>query len=200
MAKIITADYNLDLEHPSLDNMSDDEFFSFCVQNKGIRIERDANKQILIMAPAGNDSSAKNSELNYALVEWNKKSKLGIVFDSSAGFYLPDNSMRNPDAAWISNEKWNAIKSEERKKFAYVTPDFIVELMSPSDSLNPAKDKMESWIKNGVLLGWLIDPENERVYVYKTNGIIEEVNGFDKKISGENILPGFKLDLSVLNN
>jgi Uma2 family endonuclease len=198
MAKIITADYNLELDHPALDNMSDDEFFSFCVQNKNIRIERDENKQILIMAPAASDSSAKNAELNFALVEWNKKYKMGIVFDSSAGFYLPDNSMRNPDAAWIRNEKWNQTEKEERKKFVYLAPDFIIELMSPSDRLKPAKDKIEMWIKNGVLLAWLIDPENEAVYIYKTGGTIEAVNGFDKKLSGEDVLPGFELDLSVL--
>ncbi len=198
MAKIITADYDLELEHPALDNMSDDEFFSFCVQNKNIRIERDENKQILIMAPAGNDSSAKNAELIFALVEWNKKYKMGIVFDSSAGFYLPDTSMRNPDAAWISNERWNQIEKEERKKFAYITPDFIVELISPFDRLKQAKEKMEKWIKNGVSLAWLIDLENETVYIYKPGGIIEQVNGYDKKISGENVLPGFELDLSIL--
>ncbi len=198
MAKIITADYNLELEHPALDNMSDDEFFSFCVQNKNIRIERDENKQILIMAPAGNDSSAKNSKLNLELGLWNKKAKLGILFDSSAGFYLPDTSMRNPDAAWISDERWNQIEKEERKKFAYITPDFIIELMSPSDKLKPAKDKMEKWIKNGVSLAWLIDPENEAVYIYKISGTIDQVNGFDKKLSGENVLSGFELDLSIL--
>ena len=198
MAKIITADYNLELEHPALDNMSDDEFFSFCVQNKNIRIERDENKQILIMAPAGDDSSAKNSKLNLELGLWNKKAKLGIVFDSSAGFYLADNSMRNPDASWISNERWNQIGKEERKKFAYLAPDLIVELMSSSDRLKPAKDKMEKWIKNGVFLAWLIDPENEAVYIYKTACTIEQVNGFDKKLSGEDVLTGFELDLSVL--
>lgn len=198
MTKIITGDYNLELEYPALDNMSDDEFFDFCAQNKNIRIERDEDKQILIMALAGNDSSAKNSELVYELVRWNKKHKKGIVFDSSAGFYLPDTSMRNPDAAWVSNEKWNQIEKEERKKFAYLVPDFIVELMSPSDRLKPARAKMEKWIKNGVLLAWLIDPENEVVYIYKTSGTIEQVNGFDKKLSGEDVLPGFELDLSIL--
>ncbi len=198
MAKIITADYNLELEHPALDNMSDDEFFSFCAQNKSTRIERDENKQILIMAPAGNDSSAKNSKLNLKLGLWNERTKLGIVFDSSAGFYLPDTSMRNPDAAWISNERWNQIEKEEKKKFAYIAPDFIIELMSPSDRLKPAKQKMEKWIKNGVSLAWLIDPENEAVYIYKNGGAIEQVNGFNKKLSGEDVLPGFELDLSVL--
>jgi Uma2 family endonuclease len=180
MARIITADYNYELKHPAFDNMSDDEFFSFCVQNKGLNIERDENKQILIMPPEGNDSSAKNSILNFDLFLWNKKTRLAIVFDSSAGFYLSDTSMRNPDAAWISNEKWNRIGKEERKKFTNLTPDFVIELMSASDRLNSAKDKMEKWIKNGVLLAWLIDPKNETVHVYKSSGTMEVVNGFDK--------------------
>jgi Uma2 family endonuclease len=106
--------------------------------------------------------------------------------------------MRNPDAAWIRNERWGQIEKEERKKFGYIAPDFILELMSPSDRLKPAKNKMEKWIKNGVFLAWLIDPENETVYIYKPNAIIEEIKGFDKKLSGENVLLGFELDLSIL--
>ncbi|MEO6453818.1 MAG: Uma2 family endonuclease [Ginsengibacter sp.] len=198
MAKIITADYNLDLEHPALDNMSDDEFFSFCVQNKNIRLERDENKQILIKAPVGNLTSYQNFEIAGQIFTWNKKTNLGFAFDSSAGFYLPDKSMRNPDAAWISSEKWKSIANEEKKKFAYLVPNFIIELMSPSDRLKPAKDKMKMWINNGVLLAWLINPENKTAYIYRINGTIEEVNGFDKKLSGEDILPGFELDLSIL--
>jgi Uma2 family endonuclease len=157
MAKIITADYELDLEVPSLKNMTDDEFFDFCAQNKNVKIERDENHQIYIMAPAGNLSSSQNLEIAGQLFLWNKKTKFGIAFDSSAGFYLPDGSMLNPDAAWINKQTWDNIETEERKKFAYIAPDFIIELMSPSDRLNQAKQKMEKWIKNGVLLGWLID-------------------------------------------
>lgn len=198
MAKIVTADYYLDLEHPVLNNMSDDEFFDFCAQNKNVKIERDENKQILIMPPAGNESSAKNSKINLELGLWNKKTRLGIVFDSSAGFYLPDTSMRSLDAAWVSNERWNRVEQHERKKFAYLTPDFIIELMSPSDKLKPAKNKMEKWIENGVSLAWLIDAANETAYIYKADNTIMQINDFDNKLSGENILPGFELDLSIL--
>lgn len=198
MAKIVTGDYNLDLEYPLLDNMSDEEFFNFCAQNKNVKIERDENHQILIMAPAGNDSSAKNTQINFELESWNRKTKLGIVFDSSAGFYLPDTSMRSPDAAWISNNKWKTISQKEKKKFGYITPDFIIELMSPSDRLNQAKSKMDKWIKNGVQLAWLIAPENEITWIYKADGTIKKINGFDKKLSGEKVLKGFEFDLSVL--
>ncbi len=198
MAKIITADYYLDLEHPSLDNMSDDEFFNFCVQNKNINLERDENHQILIMPPAGNETSAKNVHICVELELWNRKTKAGIVFDSSAGFYLPDTSMRNPDAAWISNDNLKKISLEERKKFSYIAPDFIIELMSPSDNLKQAKEKMEKWIKNGVKLAWLIYPQKQTAFIYKANGTVEEVTGFDNKLSGEDVLQGFQLDLSIL--
>jgi Uma2 family endonuclease len=198
MAKIVTNDYNLDLEYPLLDNMSDEEFFNFCAQNKNVKIERDETHQILIMAPAGNDSSAKNLQISFELELWNRKSKHGIVFDSSAGFFLPDTSMRNPDAAWISNERWKKIAPSERKKFTYIAPDFIIELMSPSDRLKPAKTKMDKWIKNGVQLAWLIDPQNGTSWIYKANGTIKEIKGFNKKLSGEKVLKGFEFDLSVL--
>lgn len=200
MAKIVTADYDIDLEVPSLNNMTDDEFFDFCAQNKNTRIERDEHKQIYIMAPAGILSSSQNFEIAGHLFLWNKKTKAGIAFDSSAGFYLPDKSMLSPDAAWISNERWNKIPVDERKKFAYIAPDFIIELMSPSDRLSQAKEKMDKWIKNGVLLAWLINPENETVFIYKASGATEQITGFKNKISGENILPGFELDLSVLKD
>ena len=198
MAKIVTADYDIDLEIPSLQNMSDDEFFNFCAQNKKTRIERDENHQIYIMPPVGNDSSAQNSLLTFELVSWNKKHKKGIVFDSSAGFFLPDKSMRSPDAAWISNERWMAISAEEKSKFAHITPDFIIELMSNFDRLNHLKKKMEKWIENGVQLAWLIVPQTQQSFIYRKNKSIEIVNSFDEKLSGEDILPEFILDLKEL--
>lgn len=200
MAKIVTADYDIDLEVPSLNNMTDDEFFEFCVQNKNTRIERDNHKQIYIMAPVGNLSSSQNFEISGQLFLWNKNSKLGIAFDSSAGFYLSDTSMLSPDAAWISNQKWKNVSTDEKKKFAYIAPDFIIELMSPSDRLNNAKQKMEKWITNGVLLAWLINPANETVFIYKQNKPTEQIKGFNNKISREDILPGFELNLSVLKD
>lgn len=198
MAKIVTADYELDLDVPSLKNMTDDEFFDFCVQNKNVKIERDENHQIYIMAPAGNLSSSQNLEIAGQLFLWNKKAKPGIAFDSSAGFYLPDGSMLNPDAAWINKQTWDNIEPEEKKKFAYIAPDFIMELMSPSDRLNQAKQKMDKWIKNGVKLGWLIDVKNPQTFIYRADGTVDKIISFDKKISGEDVLHGFELDLSIL--
>lgn len=198
MAKIVTTDYDIDLEIPSLKNMSDDEFFNFCAQNKKTRIERDEHYQIYIMPPVGNDSSAQNFILNVELGLWNKKYKKGIAFDSSAGFFLPDKSMRSPDVAWIRNERWALISEIEKKKFAYIAPDFIIELMSPSDKLNLLKQKMKRWIENGVQLAWLIIPKTQQVFIYRKDGSIDTVNSFNEKLSGEEVLPDFILNLNDL--
>lgn len=198
MAKILTSEYSMDLFAPQLEDMSDDEFFSFCEQNKHIHIERDENHQIIFMPPVSTEYSALNFELNVDLGIWNRKLKLGIAFESSAGFFLPDTSMKSPDASWISFEKWNSLTQEQKGKFAYVTPDFVIELMSPSDNQKQARQKMEKWIENGVLLGWLIDPKAQEAFIYRADGTINKVQGFQNKLGGENVLPGFELDLSIL--
>jgi Uma2 family endonuclease len=123
---------------------------------------------------------------------------LGIGFDSSGGFTLPDRSMRSPDIAWIRKAKWEALSLNQQKKFAPVCPDFVIELRSESDSLNQIKKKMQKWIANGCTFAWLIDPVEKKSYIYKPNDPVREVIGFDKKLSGENLLPGFELDLKRL--
>ena len=198
MAKIKTFGYDLDLKYAPLENMGDEEFFRFCEQNKHIPIERDENHQILFMPPVSSEASSKNISVTAYLYMWNLKSKSGVAFDSSAGFYLPDTSMRSPDAAWISNERWNALTEEQQKGFAYIAPDFVAEFASPTDSLSQLKLKMEKWRDNGVRLGWLIDPKTETVFIYRADGTISKVDGFDNMLSGEEVLPGFEFGLSVL--
>ncbi|MEO7309471.1 MAG: Uma2 family endonuclease [Chitinophagaceae bacterium] len=198
MAKIITAQYELEVQYPPFEAMTDEEFLHFCEQNKHVPIERDENKQILFMPPVTSESSVKNLDLLLDLGNWNRKLKSGLAFESSAGFFLPDTSMRSPDAAWISNEKWNALSEEKRTGFAYVTPDFIVELASPSDSIPQLKTKMEKWRDNGVRLGWLIDLKTETVLIYRADGTISKVEGFNNILSGEEVLPGFEFGLAVL--
>lgn len=198
MAKIVTADYDLDIEIPSLEEMSDEEFFNFCVQNKNARIERDENYQIYIMAPAGLLGSALNAIVSSLLFQWNVQNGTGKVFESSAGFFLPDKSMRSPDASWLSNEKWAAIPEKQQIKFSYVVPEFIIEIMSPSDRLPQLKKKMEKWIENGVLLAWLIVPEFNQTFIYRIDGSVDIIKGVDEKLSGEDVLPGFILDLNAL--
>lgn len=198
MARIITAEYEMELQYPPFENMTDEELFHFCEQNKHVPIERDDNHQILFMPPVSSEYAGKNSSLNADLVIWNRKLKSGLTFDSSAGFYLPDTSMRSPDASWISRERWNALTEDQRKGFAYIVPDFVVELASPSDSIAQLKLKMEQYRNNGVRLGWLIDPKTETVFIYRIDGTVSKIEGFDNTLSGEEVLPGFEFGLVVL--
>jgi Uma2 family endonuclease len=198
MAKIVTTDYTLDVAMPQLEHMSDDEFFSFCVQNKNIKIERDENHQILIMPPEGNFTANENFEIAFELGTWIRKNKSGIGFGTSVGFTLPDNSVRSPDVAWVSMEKWEQANEKDKEKFAHIVPDFIVELMSPSDNQKDAMAKMEMWRRNGVRLGWLIDPQKQETFIYRIDGTIHKVEGFNNILSGEDVLPGFELNLTIL--
>ena len=186
------------LEMPAKENMTDEEFFRFCAANKHIKIERDENGQILIMPPSGLESDNYSVDISGEIHIWNKFNKTGKVFGSSAGFTLPDDSVRSPDAAWVSNEKWARLSENERKKFGHISPDFIVEVMSPSDDLAYMRKKMQSWIKNGVRLGWLIDAENQAAYIYRADTTVFKVESFNKTLTGEDVLPGFSFDLKIL--
>ncbi len=175
--------------------MTDEMLYDFCIANRDKVVERDANRQIIIMAPVGGLSSYYNGELTTDLVLWNRKNQLGITFDSSGGFFLPDGSMRSPDAAWISNEKWEKLSEVERTKFPPLCPDFVIELRSKTDRLGELQSKMEEWMANGCQLAWLIDPANEQVFVFRKGKKVEQVSGFDRLLSGEEVLRGFELDL-----
>jgi Uma2 family endonuclease len=186
------------LELPAQENMTEEEFFRFCAANKHIKIERDENKQILIMPPAGLESDNQSFSIALELGKWNTAAHTGICFGSSAGFTLPDSSVRSPDAAWVSKEKWDALPEKEKKVFGHLTPDFIAEVMSPSDNFQQMQDKMLKWIKNGVRLGWLIYPEKQLTYIYRGDGTVTKVTGFDNTLSGEDVLEDFSFDLNVL--
>lgn len=182
-----------------LERMNDEEFFSFCQENANIKFERDSHGQIIIMSPTAILSGDRNSEINFQLRAWNKKKKLGRIVDSDTGFYLKNKAMRNPDAAWISNEQYARLSEKEIKKsFAYICPDFIVELKSYSDNIESLKSKMKEWMENDCRLGWLIDVESECVYIYESNKPERIHQGFDQPLSGEPVLKGFELILSEL--
>lgn len=178
--------------------MSDEEFYHFCRDNSELRIERNANGEIEIKSPTGYLTGDLNSEINLQLRLWNKQKQMGRVLDSSAGFKLPDSAIRSPDAAFVSNKKDEDIDEALKKQFAPVCPDFVIELKTGSDTLNRLKSKMQEWISNGCRLAWLIDPVPEKVLIYREDGSRDEVHGFDQKLSGEAILPGFELDLKEL--
>jgi Uma2 family endonuclease len=180
-----------------IERMSDEEFFRFCQDNRDMKFERTSEGQKVIMSPNTFITGDRNSEIIYQLRNWNKKYKLGKVVDSDTGFYLPNGAMRNPDAAWISHERLNKVSREELDQFPHLVPDFIVELKSKSDRLTDQKEKMKEWISNGCSLSWLVDADEEVVYIY--DQARERIhNDFDKPLSGEPILPGFEMILSEL--
>ena len=198
MVMLIENNHYVPLYLPDKEDMSREEFYAFCVANKHLRIERDENNQIYIMPPVGGNTGRKHIKTAFALEQWNIQHKLGQTFDSSTGFELPDGSMRSPDAAWVTNEKWNSISEEEKENFLPFAPDFIIEVLSPTDNLVPARQKMDKWIQNGTRLAWLIVPQKQLVFIYRSDGTVDKAEGFDKKLSGENVLPGFEFDLRAL--
>jgi Uma2 family endonuclease len=182
--------------HPVI-KMTDDQLYEFCQINKDIRIERNATGGIVIMSPTGSETDQRNFDIITQLGIWTKQNGTGVGFGSSAGFTLPNGALRSPDAAWIKKTRWEAILPEQRKKFAPICPEFVIELRSESDSLKTLKSKMDEYIENGTLLGWLIDRVNRKVYIYRPNTMVKELNN-PSTLSGEEILPGFVLDLSTV--
>ncbi|HAX90396.1 MAG TPA: hypothetical protein DCY91_30190 [Cyanobacteria bacterium UBA11370] len=177
--------------------MTDDQFFEFCQLNRDLRIERTAKGELIIMSPTGSETGNRNFDLIVQLGLWVRQDGTGIGFDSSAGFTLPNGATKSSDAAWIKLTRWNNIPPEQRVKFAPICPDFVVELRSPSDTLQPLKDKLQEYIDNGALLGWLIDRKNRKVYIYRPQQDIETLD-HPSTLSGESLLPGFVLDLSTI--
>lgn len=177
--------------------MNDDEFGRFCQDNPDLKFERRKNGDIIFMSLTGSETASDNSELNADFVIWNRVSRFGKVFDSSGGFTLPDTSVMSPDVAVVERSRWEALSHNQRKTFAPICPDFVLELRSQSDRLKDCFEKMNDWMANGCQLGWLIDLDNQTTYVYRPNQEKEEINGLGQ-LSGEAILPDFVLDLSTL--
>jgi Uma2 family endonuclease len=179
--------------------LSDDEFYDFCTQNDSLKFERDAKGNILIMPNTGGITGNLNFELNIEFGIWNRQAKLGKGFDSSTTFRLPSSAARSADVAWVNNENWNQLDLAQQTKFPPVCPDFVLELMSATDNLKDSTKKMqEEWIANGCKLAWLINPKTQKTYIFREKKEVEIVVGFDQKLSGENVLVGFELDLSIL--
>ncbi|MBD2312896.1 Uma2 family endonuclease [Desertifilum sp. FACHB-1129] len=178
-------------------NLTDDQFFEFCQLNRNLRIELTATGEILIMPPTGSETGERNFNLIGQLWAWVNQDNTGIGFDSSTGFQLPNGAKVSPDAAWVQLERWNALTSEQQQKFAPLCPDFIVELRSPSDNLEPLKAKMQEYLDNGMRLGWLIDRKNRQVYLYRLGRAVECLDN-PATLSGEEVLSGFTLDLSKI--
>jgi Uma2 family endonuclease len=178
---------------PAVD-LSEDQFFELCQLNRDLRIERNAEGELLIMSPAGWETSDRNSEINMQLRQWAKRDRTGMVTDSSGGYTLPNGATRAPDAAWIARARLEPIPPARRERFLPVCPDFVLELRSPSDRLQDLHDKMQEYLANGARLGWLLDREPRHVYVYRPGAPVERLEN-PETLSGDPVLPGFVLDL-----
>jgi len=177
--------------------LSDDELFELCASNSELVIERNSDGELIIMSPTGGLTGNRSSRLLYELFRWNDDLDAGYVFDSSTGFLLGDKSMLSPDASWIEKSRWEAIPPEKQEKFPPICPDFIIELRSPSDEFKYVQNKMKVWIKNGCRLAWFIDPIEKKAFAFYPDTSVKEYSFLDT-LTGDDVLPGFKLSLKKL--
>jgi Uma2 family endonuclease len=174
--------------------LNDDEFFEFCARNPRLRIEREANGEIIIMPPAGGETGYRNSELTAQLAVWAKGDGRGRAFDSNTEYILPNGAALSPDASWVLKSRLEKLSKKQLKQFLPLCPDFVVELTSPTDRLRRVKAKMRQWIENGAQLGWLIDADRRTIYVYRPEREPEDLVDVDK-IAGVGSVEGFVLEL-----
>jgi Uma2 family endonuclease len=183
------APYALTLSVQSV-GLTDEQFYRLCRDNPDLRLELTSQKALVIMSPSGSKTGWRNSKLNQRLANWAEHDGTGLAFDSSAGFTLPNGAKRGPDAAWLRRERWDALSEEEQESFAPLCPDFVVELRSPHDSLAVLQEKMIEYMENGAHLGWLLDPQTQRVYIYRPGQLVECLE-HPATLSGAPVLPGF---------
>jgi len=177
--------------------LTDEQFYQLCQDNPDVKLERNQWGELIVMPPTGGETGNRNSEVNAEFVFWNRKFLLGKVFDSSTCFKLPNGSNRSPDVSWIQLDRWNTLNEQQREKFPPIAPDFVLELMSPSDQLSDVQEKMLEYMAAGVKLGWLFNRKNRRVEIYRQGQAVEVLDS-PTSLSGEDVLPGFVLDLSIV--
>lgn len=174
--------------------LTDEQFDTLCQANPDLQLERTAKGELIIMPPVGGISGNREANLISQLWFWNNQTQLGVVFSSSTIFRLPNGGDRSPDAAWILLERWNTLTPEQQEKFPPICPDFVIELRSRTDSLEPLQQKMQEYLNSGLKLGWLINPQQQQVEIYRSNQAVEILQ-LPTTLSGENILPEFTLEL-----
>lgn len=175
--------------------LTDEAFYQLCQVNPDLKLERSARGELIIMPPTGGESGRRNAEITIDLGIWNRQAGLGYTFDSSTCFKLPNGAERSPDAAWVERSRWEALRPEEREKFPPLAPDFVIELRSATDNLSTLRAKMQEYRENGVRLGWLINPQDQQVEIYRLEQDRETLQS-PQQLSGESVLPGFVLDLT----
>ncbi len=180
---------------PQTFKVTHEQFQQIAAVNRDLRLERTATGELIVMPPTGSDTGKHNQDLSGQLWLWNRQTQLGVVFDSSSGFQLPNGADRSPDASWVKLERWQALTQKEREGFAPLCPDFVMELRSKSDNLEPLREKMREYMANGASLGWLIDRKNRKVEIYRQGRDVEVLDN-PSTLSGEDVLPRFVLDLT----
>jgi Uma2 family endonuclease len=183
----------------SIIKLTSEQFYQLCEENPDLKLERSANGELIAMPPTGGETGKRNVKVTTQLDLWNEQTELGEVFDSSTGFTLPNKADRSPDASWVEKSRWSALTPEQREKFIPLCPDFVIELVSPSDSLKKTQEKMQEYMENGCRLGWLINRKKREVEIYRPGQDVEVLQS-PLTLSGENVLPGFVLNLQKIWN
>lgn len=177
--------------------LTEEQFVRLCQENPDLQLELTAQGELVIMAPTGLETGRRNTTVTQRLANWAEADGSGIVFDSSTLFTLPNGAKRSPDVSWVKRERWEVLSEEQRKGFGLLCPDFVAELRSPTDRLRTLQEKMQEYLDNGARLGWLIDPSEKRVYVYRPDQPVEVLDG-PATLSGDPVLPGFILQVREL--
>ena len=183
----------------SIIKLTSEQFYQLCEENPDLKLERNANGELIVMPPTGGETGKSNSTANAQIWTWNDRTELGEVFDSSTGFTLPNKADRSPDVSWVEKSRWSALTPEQKDKFIPLCPDFVIELLSPSDSLKKTQEKMQEYMENGCRLGWLINRKKREVEIYRPGQDVEVLQS-PLTLSGENVLPGFVLNLQKIWN
>jgi Uma2 family endonuclease len=190
---MVTSPLTLNLDTIPL---SDEQFYQLCQNNREFKFERTVKGELIIMSPVGGESGNREADLIIDLGIWNRQTGLGFTFSSSTVFKLPNGADRSPDVTWVQRERWEALSVEQRRKFPPIAPDFVIELRSARDDLETLQNKMQEYMNAGVKLGWLVNPQEQQVEIYR-QGQNVEVRNLPTQLSGENVLPGFSLILSI---
>ncbi len=185
----------LTIQLNSIIDLTDQQFYKLCQANRDVRFERTATGELVIMSPTGSETGNRNGRFNQRLFSWSDQDASGIAFDSSTGFKLPNGADRSPDAAWVRLDRWNALSQEQQQRFAPICPDFVVELLSPSDNLATLQAKMQEYLDNGARLGWLINRQTRQVEIYRLDLSVDVLDN-PQSLSGEDVLLGFTLWMS----
>ncbi|VEP17996.1 conserved hypothetical protein [Hyella patelloides LEGE 07179] len=179
---------------PFIDKISDRDLEHLCQENPEARLEINPQGKLIVMSPTGSESGKFNISLAAQIWNWNNRTKLGIAFDSSTGFKLSNGAVRSPDVSWVAVAKWNSLTKKQQRKFAPIDPDFVIELISPTDDLDELQNKMREYMNCGVKLGWLINPEDRQVEIYRQQEELEILDN-PETLSGEDILPNLIVSL-----